>query len=319
MRAARLAAALEAGIWGVPATGDIAVVGARAGDDLSALPVERIVVVTGFRPDHDHFAAQGFRTATVQPDAAATLVCLPRARAAARGWLATATGAIAVDGQKDDGIDSMYRSLRGRGAVSEALAKAHGKIFGFAGDLSDWQAAPQMVDGFRTLPGVFSADGPDPASVLLAGALPDRLPARVADFGAGWGYLARAVLAREGVQALHLVEADLTALTCAQANVTDPRAEFHWADATRWRPPAPLGGIVMNPPFHAGRNADPALGVAFLHAARACLAPDGCLWMVANRHLPYDAPLAALFNEVADLGGTSAFRLTLARRPRRNP
>jgi 16S rRNA (guanine1207-N2)-methyltransferase len=319
MRAARLAAALDAGILDVPDTGDIAIVGPRMGDDLSPLPKDRVVVVTGLRADHDHFAALGHRVATVQTAAALTVVCLPRARNAARGWLAAATGAIVVDGQKEDGIDSLYRELRGRGVVSEALAKAHGKIFTFAGDLSGWLAAPTWVGGFRTMPGVFSADGPDPASVLLAGVLSESLPAHVADLGAGWGYLSRAILARTGVRTLHMVEADLTALDCARFNVTDPRAEFHWADATRWRPPAPLGAVIMNPPFHSGRAADPALGVAFLHAAHACLAPEGSLWMVANRHLPYDAPLAALFHEVADLGGTPAFRLTLARRPRRKP
>jgi 16S rRNA (guanine1207-N2)-methyltransferase len=319
MRAARLAAALDAGIWTLPETGDIAVVGPHAGDDISALPRDRVVVVTGNRPDHDHFAGLGYRVATGQPPAAATLVCLPRARAAARARLAEATGTVAVDGQKDDGIDSLYRELRGRGAVSPALAKAHGKVFTFAGDLSDWQPVPQVVDGFQTVPGVFSADGPDPASVLLAAALPDRMPATVADLGAGWGFLARAILSRAGVATLHLVEAELAALTCARTNVTDPRAVFHWADATRWRPPAPLGAVVMNPPFHSGRAADPSLGVAFLHAAHASLAPEGSLWMVANRHLPYDAPLGTLFHEVADLGGTAAFRLTQARRPRRKP
>ncbi len=318
MRAARLQAALDAGVWDLPATGDIAVVGPRAGDDLSALPAARVVVVTGFRPDHEHFAGLGYRVATVQPDAPATLVCLPRARAAARGMIAAATGRVAVDGQKDDGVDGLHRSLRARGQASEAVAKAHGKLFSVTGDLSDWDARPRLVAGFQTVAGVFSADGPDPASVLLAAALPDRLPTRMADLGAGWGYLSRAVLAR-GVEELHAVEADLAALDCARANLPDPRVRFHWADATRWRPPGPLGGIVLNPPFHTGRRADPAVGVAFLHAAQAALAPDGVLWMVANRHLPYETPLHALFHEVADLGGSPAFRLTRASRPRRNP
>ena len=59
----------------------------------------------------------------------------------------------------------------------------------------------QIEGGFTTVPGVFSADAPDRGSVLLAAALPAKLPARVADLGAGWGYLSRAILARDGVQA----------------------------------------------------------------------------------------------------------------------
>ena len=75
--------------------------------------------------------------------------------------------------------------------------------------------------------------------------------------------------------------------------------------------------VVMNPPFHTGRDADPALGASFLAAAARNLAPSGTLWMVANRHLPYDRSLAALFREVAEIGGTPAYRLTRASLPLR--
>ena len=96
----------------------------------------------------------------------------------------------------------------------------------------------------------------------------------------------------------------------------DPRARFHWADATRgkW---GPVDAVVMNPPFHTGRAADPALGVAFIRAAAAMLTPSGTLWMVANRHLPYEPVLAAAFREVEEIGGDSRFRLTRAARPLR--
>jgi 16S rRNA (guanine1207-N2)-methyltransferase len=319
VRSERLKLALAGGLWALPPGGHLVVLGAGAGDDLSVLPRDRLTVVTRQKPDHDHFAGQGFAVATDLPDAATSvLVCLPRAKDLGRAWLAAAAarGVVAVDGQKDDGIESMLRDLRGRGQVSAPLSKAHGKFFTFAGDLSDWTAAARHIDGFHLAPGVFSADGIDPASALLAAALPDRLPARMADFGAGWGYLAEAALRRPGVAELHLVEADLTALDCARRNVPDPRAVFHWADVTTWRPPRLLDGIVMNPPFHRGRAADTGLGVAFLHAARAALAPAGHLWLVANRHLPYADTLNTLFHEVTDLGGSPAFRLTHAHRPR---
>ena len=172
-----------------------------------------------------------------------------------------------------------------------------------------------MAPGFVTLPGVFSADGPDPGSRALAAALPERLPRRMADLGAGWGWLSAQVLARPGVEELHLIEADHAALACARANVTDPRAVFHWADATRFRPPAPLDGVVMNPPFHSGRAADPALGAAFIRAAAGMLGTSGRLWMVANRHLPYEAALAQVFREVAEIGGDGGFKVFLAARP----
>lgn len=324
MRATRLSLALTSGAFVLPETGLIAVMRPRAGDDLSTLPREQVVVVTGFKPDFDHFTARGLTCATALPDGiSAAVICLPRAKAEARAMLAAACAAlppgapVLVDGQKTDGVDAVYKDLRARVPVSEALAKAHGKIFAFpASDaLQDWAAQPKMVDGFMTRPGVFSADGPDRGSMLLAQALPAKLPSRVVDLGAGWGYLSHHILQRSGVKELHLVEAEQAALDCARHNITDPRAAFHWADATLWQVPHLAGAVVCNPPFHTGRDADPALGLAFLQAARRMLAPDGTLWLVANRHLPYDAALRADFREIEEIGGDGAFRVTRAAYP----
>ncbi len=323
MRAARLALALDSGAFVLPDAGRIAVLRPRAGDDLSALPKARVVVVTGFRPDHEHFRAMGYEVATAMPDgAAAALVCLPRAKAEARALIAAACAAlpagapVAVDGQKTDGIDAMLKDLRALVPVGEAIAKAHGRILAFpAAPLPGWAAQETRVEGFVTRPGVFSADGPDRGSALLAAALPAKLPARVVDLGAGWGYLSRHILTRAGVKELHLVEAEAAALDCARANIDDPRAAFHWADATQWQVPHLAGAVICNPPFHSGREADPGLGLAFLRAAARMLAPDGTLWLVANRHLPYDAALRALFRNVEEIGGDGAFRLTRASHP----
>ena len=322
MRSARLDQALETGALELPAEGKIAVYRPQRGDDLSALPQGRVVVLTGFKPDRDHFAAT-YDVAPAPPYAAA-IVCLPRSREAGRDLIARASaevapgGWVAVDGQKTDGIDTALKDLRARVDLSESLSKAHGKLASFpvGPDLSDWRAQPQLVEGFRTLPGVFSADGPDRGSILLAGALP-ALKGKVADLGAGWGYLAAAILACPGVKRLDLVEAEADALACAKANITDDRARFHWADATTWRPETLLDAVVTNPPFHAGRSADPSLGLAFIRAARRMLAPDGSLWLVQNRHLPYDAALAEAFLIHQEVAGDGAFRVIHAQKPRR--
>lgn len=324
MRSARLDMALETGAWVLPTDGDIAVWRPRAGDDLSMLPKARVVVRTGFKPDHDHFAAQGYRVTGDGPFAAG-LVCLPRAKAEARAMVAAAMaavvpgGLIAVDGQKTDGVDAVFKDCAAMIAgTGGALSKAHGKLFTLpAGPAVDgWQAAPLQIEGgFLTLPGVFSADGIDRGSALLAAALPSELPAKVGDLGAGWGYLSRAILARGGVKHLDVVEAEAAALDCARINLPDPRAVFHWADATTFRPDRLWGAVVMNPPFHAGRETDLGLGVAFLKAAHRGLAPDGSLWLVANRHLPYDRTLTTLFRNVEEIGGDGAFRLTRATAP----
>ena len=324
MRLARLEMALENGAVVVPPAGDIAVWRPRVGDDLSVLPRDRVVVRTGFRPDYDYFKAQGYRTES-DAKAALAVVCLPRAKREARAMLAAAAdglaegGLIVVDGQKTDGVDTVLKECRALGLqVGESLAKAHGRLAVVTPSpaLAEWRAqAMQVEGGFQTLPSVFSADGPDRGSVLLAAALPAKLPARVADLGAGWGYLSRAILARPGVKELDLVEAEADALACARVNIPDPRASFHWADATSFKPARFWEAVVMNPPFHTTRDADPALGIAFLKAAQRGLAPNGILYLVANRHLPYEKTLVTLFKDVTEIGGDAAFRLIRAAYP----
>jgi len=323
----RLSLALAPGGIDPPEAGVIRVFGPRAGvTDLSALPRDRVQVVQPFKPDFDHFAALGFDCVTrAEGPCAVALVVLPRAKALARGLIARAAREaeelVIVDGAKTDGADSLLKDVRKRVPVAGQIAKAHGKLFWFrpdVGALEDWRAPDtQEVEGFRTAPGVFSADGIDPASRLLAGALPGKLGRQVADLGAGWGYLSRAVLERDGVEALHLVEADRVALDCAEVNVPDPRAAFHWADATAWTPPEPLDAVVMNPPFHTGRDATPALGRAFIAAAARALKPSGALWMVANRHLAYEAALRDAFTTVEEIAGDTRFKVLHATRPRR--
>jgi len=327
MSVSRLSLALAGGD-ALPPAGTLLVIGPPAEADLSALPRDRAILVQPMKPDHDAWAARGWQ---VRPDlpggpAAAAIVFLPRARDAARARVAAAAdrvepgGPVWVDGQKTDGIDAMLRELRGRLPVGPALSKAHGKVLPFAAPdgetLADWRdVAREVAPGFVTRPGVFSADGPDPGSRALANVLPATLPATLADLGAGWGWLAAQALARDGVKELHLVEADHVALACARQNLSDPRARFHWADATRFAPERRFDGIVMNPPFHQGRAADPGLGHAFIRAAATMLTPAGKLWMVANRHLPYETALRDSFRDVAEIGGDGAFKLFLAARP----
>ena len=316
--------ALQSGALVLPETGQVAVYRPRAGDVLTDLPQERLAILTGFKPDHDHFAAKGFAT-SLEGQAAMAIVCLPRAKAEARAVLAQSAqrlipgGVIVIDGQKTDGVDSILKDCKRLGLnVGAALAKAHGKLAVMVPgpQLEEWAARVKSVaGGFQTLPGVFSADGPDRGSALLAAALPARLPARVADLGAGWGYLSRAVLACDGVQELDVIEAEAVALDCARANIDDARARFHWADVTTFKPLRPWQAVVMNPPFHTSRDADPGLGMAFLRAAHRGLGPGGVLWLVANKHLPYDPVLTTLFRDVETIGGDAAFRVTRAAHP----
>ncbi|WP_122072652.1 class I SAM-dependent methyltransferase [Pseudophaeobacter sp. EL27] len=327
----RLSLALDAGGCAMPEEGRIAVFAPRAGLDLSALPKERVLILQPLRPDYESFEAAGFACLPGLADLpeperfAAAVVFLPRAKAEARLLVAQAetvtTGPVLVDGAKTDGIDSVLKNLRKHTETSSPVSKAHGKIFWFQGGnnaLTDWIPEPgDKVDGFVTAPGVFSADGIDPASALLAGCLPQKLGRRVADLGAGWGYLSAQLLKHAGVEHLHLVEADHVALGCARQNVADARAAFHWADARKWQAPEQINTVVMNPPFHSARKSEPELGQAFISAAANMLVASGHLWMVANRHLPYETLLGERFAVVDEVAGDNRFKVLHAQRPRR--
>mgnify|MGYP003117265800 CR=1 FL=1 len=287
--ATRLTLALADGVAPLPEAGRIAVLTPRAGADLSALPKERVQVITALKPDHDHFASLGYDCAiATEGRYGAAILCLPRAKARARALLAEAAavtdGPIIVDGLKTDGIESLLRDCRRRVTVSAPLSKAHGKIFSFAAgpEFADWTATASqpIADGFVTAPGVFSADAIDPASRFLA-------------------------------------EADHAALDCARKNVTDSRAQFYWADATVWQPEARADSVIMNPPFHENRSADPDMGRAFIRSAAGMLKPSGSLWMVANRHLPYETTLAQAFSSVIEVTGDTRFKILHASRPMR--
>ena len=327
----RLSLALQ-GDDALPVTGRVLVLNAGPGVNLSALPKDRVTIVQGFRPDHDALVAQGFSVlASIgSGDFSAAVIFLPRAKAAARGLVADAVrlvqpgGPIWIDGQKTDGIETMIKDVRARVPISAPMSKAHGKIFRFdAPDgevFADWAAAElSPAPGYVTLPGVFSADKVDRGSALLASALPVDLSGRIADLGAGWGWLSTQILAQDKVKELHLIEADHTALACARRNVADARAVFHWADATRFKPAEKFDFVITNPPFHTSRAADPALGADFIRAAAKVLKPSGVLILVANRHLPYETVLAEMFRDVSEVTKDAGFKVLRASHPQASP
>jgi 16S rRNA (guanine1207-N2)-methyltransferase len=179
------------------------------------------------------------------------------------------------------------------------------------------------IAGGRLLsrPGVFAWDRIDPASALLAEHLPRDLAGHAADLGAGVGYLGIELLARcPRVTALDLYEAEARALDLArrnlQAHADRATLGFHWHDVTTGLP-AKYDVIITNPPFHAQGRADrPDIGRRFIAAAAAAMRPGGRLWLVANRHLPYEAVLREHFGQVREVAARGGFKVFEAIRGR---
>ena len=112
-----------------------------------------------------------------------------------------------------------------------------------------------------------------------------------------------------------MFEAEHAALECARQNIEDTRAVFHWADATDLQVSEKFDVVVSNPPFHTSRAADPDIGRAFIQASASILKPNGKFWLVANRHLPYEAALSASFAEVTEIAGDASFKVFCAAKP----
>ena len=231
-------------------------------------------------------------------DGGSILVAMPNDEGAARfeKELARATG----------GVESLQKHkcrafhVHAGGGWDEAKFDAWRALGGFH---------PVPGTGHVTQAGVFGHGQVDEGSSLLVRHLPRGLSGRVADLGAGWGFLADAVLASNpAMESVDLYEADARALDCARLNLARHQGRgigYHWHDVTAGVP----GGydvVVMNPPFHRGSETDVGLGREFLRAGSAALRRGGRMFVVANRQLPYEAVLDELgmsWRKPAEEGG----------------
>lgn len=230
-------------------------------------------------------------------------------------------GTLTAFAPKDKGGSRLRKALERFGCTVGEDARRHHRFCRAVKpvaprDLAEAMAAgaPRLVPelGVWSQPGVFSWDRVDPGSARLMALLPP-MAGEGADLGCGVGLLAARVLASQKVTALACVDIDRRATDCAAHNLDDPRARVIWADA-RALELTDLDFVVMNPPFHDGGTEDRDLGVAFIRAAAGMLRKGGVCWLVANRHLPYEAPLAAAFATVEVRGDAGGYKIIEARK-----
>ena len=185
---------------------------------------------------------------------------------------------------------------------------------------------------FFTHPGLYGWKKIDQGSRLLVETLAEEditLSQNGADFGSGYGYLARSILEKyPKITGLRVIDADARAIIAAEKNLEtycdDDQAgqnkiNFIWADIARASisdlcDKRLLDFVIMNPPFHVDKKTSVSLGGAFIHKASACLRNKGHLYMVANTHLPYEAILKECFASVEILKTADGFKVIRAQK-----
>lgn len=327
----RIAIPFQSGQIAVPDAGALGIFRAQSDVNYRFYPTDRVVACQSFKPEYDRLQQLGFVTEPeVTGPFSQSLVHVTRSKVETLGLVAEALmqtdvgGLVLVDGAKFDGIDSVLKRCKSVMPIAGLISKAHGKLFWIERPstlppvLEDWVGcllASRKDHGFLTAPGMFSADKIDVGSALLADHM-NGLKGRVADLGAGWGWLSAQALEHESIKEIALFEAEQTALDAARGNITDPRASFHWVDVIEMQPLAEYDAVICNPPFHQGRAAEPDIGIGFIIKAAEMLKPKGVLWLVANRQLPYEGTLNEQFAHVSFVQESAQFKVISASRPR---
>ena len=294
----------------------------------SELGKAQITAVQGFRPDFRALEMQGYSVTPTVPEGSfdGALILVSRHRAENRRLInqalarVKAGSKIILAGAKNDGIASVAKEVGEQAQLLGSLSKNHAKAIWFeaASDIAFEEEQPGLIDGrFEAASGMFSSDHIDPGSAFLIESLPADIKGRIADFCAGWGYLSIEAAARfPAVKSIALYEADHGSLEAAKRNMTllapDMASTFHWQDLIAEKASGDYDTIIMNPPFHKGRAADPAIGMAIIRNAHNALHRGGKLYLVANRNLPYEAALEAGFFKSGELARNNYYKVLWA-------
>lgn len=288
-----------------------------------------------FKPYADRLTARGFAMVAEDDFPAGVDVCLvavPKNMVEARWMIARGLQALRAGGVLVAAADNkagggrllkLLKEFGVAGVMSESRNKCRvvwADIDAFDGvavaeALACGAVQPVLDGAYMSQPGVFGWNKIDAGSALLVEHFPDEFSGHGADFGCGYGYLSRAVMARgPKVKALHAIDADARAVELCAQNVEGVNGL--WADIVDGNGlPVEIKGrldfIVMNPPFHEGKATDAGIGSGFLERAALALKKKGVLWVVANAHLPYERALDAHFfshERLAQQNGFKVFR-----------
>ncbi len=201
------------------------------------------------------------------------------------------------------------RVLRARGPIAEAGVT----------DLAFWPKSKRydMLDmTIYAQGGVFAGINLDIGTRELLSVL-DQTPAdaaRIIDFGCGTAVLATAIARLRPKATVIASDQSAAAVASAQATIDAnhlaDRVTVVRDDALASQPDASADLILFNPPFHSGAAVHSDTSMRLFEDAARVLKPGGELWVVANRHLGYQAHLERMVGPTREIARTPKFTVT---------
>ncbi len=292
--------------------------------------IQDLKLFNSFKPQADKWSrnAKGRGVAPLTPEHYDVIFLeIPKQKISAKALIAKSLSALKKGGclicvaANDAGGKTLEKTMKAFGVNVQSLSKSKCRIVvAVREELNPAEIYNAIEDGSRqemrvgdavytTQPGIFGWNKIDLGSYLLIESLTDPLKGSGADFGCGYGYLARQVLQRNlDIEQLYAIDADYHALECAKENLNQFDVEYHWQDLTKFTLKG-LDWIIMNPPFHEGKKVDNHLGEKFIDNAAKSLKSHGTLYMVANSHLPYEKIIGAYFSHIEKIQEQDGFKI----------
>lgn len=249
-------------------------------------------------------------------------------------------GRLYVAGANNRGIRSIEHEIARLfgSATAIAMRKGHRVIAAVRGPAA---AAPPLPGGpaapaiervtlrgqvlqMEPSPAVFAGGRLDPAAALLAEAVEVRSSDVVVDLGCGSGIVGLVAARLAPAGHVYALDSSYAAVRLAAANARRNGIANVTACAGDILAPLRERGIrpdviAVNPPFHAGQVQVQLPALRFIAESAERLAPDGRLYLVANRFLPYETELRRQFGQLREVAGDARFKVVLASDPRPAP
>jgi 16S rRNA (guanine1207-N2)-methyltransferase len=246
-------------------------------------------------------------------------------------------GICLLAGANDEGIRTALRQMGEVFGEVEVLGYRGGSRVGLAvrpaGDLAEpfeWLDPERFhrftidaPDGPLTVlsrPGVFSWDRLDAGSRALLETMEIAPDDDVLDLGCGYGPVGLVAARRSISGRTVLVDVDSEAVRSARRSAAEnglaERVEVIASDAARTVHDRVFDVVLSNPPFHLEKGTNLDIPAQFIRDAAAVLRVGGCLYLVANRTLPYERWLEESFGAYQMVRDGREFKVLRALRAR---